>query len=707
MVIGDMNRRTPLISNMAHTGFVAILLLGVVSCVSEGDEWQGSDIDDGKADGPSHHIEGQPTNGPDVFQWVDVDDTALTTYRNTIFPPPRRGSLLPVNHELTTRYQAFVDQMDAYVRRTSPELVQNTPRPQVRIYSDEMVNAWASGVPVCIDAPVTFDRATPVEGAREYFSVLLHHSYVEPLEEYSSGGGFFGEPPSRLVDCVDASYSSQVQELVDWMNARNGACRYELRDDRIHVSGQGCRIDLYQDDFAGAAAARYHAVIPYVFITTAFLEFIEDEAQTVSVIAHELAHYYKSHATNADFELTGDIFEGASLEDFESDGTGYNYFYSQQLEPRPTKPPPRSDSNDIRQRVLRFSPNQDNPFKGVDGATLDPTLGRFLVSVVYGGEFPRDISPSCGRAYDIVMDNSFFNLVYEKELGEVGEAAYPGLEAAFHECAGTIQVPGDLELDRVRSSFSRPMQIHIRDFAMEGSLRDIVQELDSRMRGYSADERAFYDFMTRERIGYYTAEQEADEMGAELMAAIGLDPRSHALLDLRGGERREAEAPTAFERINGLTMARCRELFDNDWVEPETGEYVFVPIGSLSDIHHGACHRAFNTTREILAHGYGGEPVPVEGGLDMDESGAVLSGQEMRYQTAALEPGAYTFELTGTGDADLYVRVGEPPTVDTYDCRPYRSDSDELCTVELETDAVVHVMVRGYAASSEYHLMAR
>ncbi len=43
--------------------------------------------------------------------------------------------------------------------------------------------------------------------------------------------------------------------------------------------------------------------------------------------------------------------------------------------------------------------------------------------------------------------------------------------------------------------------------------------------------------------------------------------------------------------------------------------------------------------------------------------------------------GAVAVELTGTGDADLYVRTGGPASAALFDCRPYLATSRERCTV--------------------------
>jgi hypothetical protein len=58
--------------------------------------------------------------------------------------------------------------------------------------------------------------------------------------------------------------------------------------------------------------------------------------------------------------------------------------------------------------------------------------------------------------------------------------------------------------------------------------------------------------------------------------------------------------------------------------------------------------------------------------------------------------------MTGTGDADLYVKKGTAPNLSTYDCRPYKNGSAESCAVAGPGD--VFVAVNGYAATSSFDL---
>jgi secreted trypsin-like serine protease len=82
-----------------------------------------------------------------------------------------------------------------------------------------------------------------------------------------------------------------------------------------------------------------------------------------------------------------------------------------------------------------------------------------------------------------------------------------------------------------------------------------------------------------------------------------------------------------------------------------------------------------------------------------EEAAAVAKGEEKAYSYDA-PAGTYRVELTGTNDADLYVKVNEPATSTAWDCRPYATGSNEQCEVTLDTAGKLHVMVRGYATGT-------
>ncbi|WP_434940535.1 S8 family serine peptidase [Shewanella sp. HL-SH8] len=60
----------------------------------------------------------------------------------------------------------------------------------------------------------------------------------------------------------------------------------------------------------------------------------------------------------------------------------------------------------------------------------------------------------------------------------------------------------------------------------------------------------------------------------------------------------------------------------------------------------------------------------------------------------------------GSGDADIYVSQGVKPTVNSYQCRPYKTGNNESCDFTNPAAGKWYVMVQGYAAYSNTNLMA-
>ena len=69
---------------------------------------------------------------------------------------------------------------------------------------------------------------------------------------------------------------------------------------------------------------------------------------------------------------------------------------------------------------------------------------------------------------------------------------------------------------------------------------------------------------------------------------------------------------------------------------------------------------------------------------------------------------ALTIALDGPPDADfdLYVRKGQPPTIDQYDQRGYTGSADEKVRIEQVSAGEYYVMVRAYRGSGDFTIKA-
>jgi hypothetical protein len=154
--------------------------------------------------------------------------------------------------------------------------------------------------------------------------------------------------------------------------------------------------------------------------------------------------------------------------------------------------------------------------------------------------------------------------------------------------------------------------------------------------------------------------------------------------------------PSFFANMSGSTMSLFRALAND--TDPQTYEQIFRSISSSQVVLVSG--EQDNTFVPGGGGGGGGEPW-----AGLNESGTVTRNQSKNWSTPVLAAGTYKFEMTGTRDADLYVRIGSAPTTTSFDCRPYKNGSNETCTVALPSAAKIYVMVRGWASSSDFELV--
>ncbi len=86
--------------------------------------------------------------------------------------------------------------------------------------------------------------------------------------------------------------------------------------------------------------------------------------------------------------------------------------------------------------------------------------------------------------------------------------------------------------------------------------------------------------------------------------------------------------------------------------------------------------------------------------------GTISPSRWEHYGPIALDAGTLVVTMTGTGDADLYVREGAEATESDWDCRPHAGTSDEEC--RLEGAGRYYVGVRGDGPPlSAYNISSR
>jgi hypothetical protein len=93
-----------------------------------------------------------------------------------------------------------------------------------------------------------------------------------------------------------------------------------------------------------------------------------------------------------------------------------------------------------------------------------------------------------------------------------------------------------------------------------------------------------------------------------------------------------------------------------------------------------------------------GTASPTGSSVTVSEAASLARGEWKHFGPFSTTAGPITVEMTGTGDADLYVRLNGQPSLNLYDCRPYEGNSTESCT--LSGPGQLYVSVHGYSAAT-------
>ena len=169
---------------------------------------------------------------------------------------------------------------------------------------------------------------------------------------------------------------------------------------------------------------------------------------------------------------------------------------------------------------------------------------------------------------------------------------------------------------------------------------------------------------------------------------------------------------TAANTISGTSMAAphvagiaALYLANNPQATPAQVENAILNNASTGRLS------GLNGSPNLLAYSRfgGGQPTPTE--LDNGVPVTNLSGGQGSEQIFFIEVPADAQDLVitisgGSGDADLYVRRGAPPTTSTWDCRPYLNGNNETCSFANPQSGTWYVMIRGFQAYAGVTLQA-
>jgi hypothetical protein len=159
-----------------------------------------------------------------------------------------------------------------------------------------------------------------------------------------------------------------------------------------------------------------------------------------------------------------------------------------------------------------------------------------------------------------------------------------------------------------------------------------------------------------------------------------------------------------------LELDAAGKVIGGEWVgasKKAHPDFVWLPVAASGATVAGGTI-ALAKVKELLDEATANDQTAPPGAAEktITESGTLAKGATKSFGPYDVAAGTKLSAVTtGNGDVDLYVRKASAPTTGTYDCRPYKSGSNESCSVDGGN--AVYVMVRGFATSSTYSLTVK
>jgi hypothetical protein len=141
------------------------------------------------------------------------------------------------------------------------------------------------------------------------------------------------------------------------------------------------------------------------------------------------------------------------------------------------------------------------------------------------------------------------------------------------------------------------------------------------------------------------------------------------------------------------------KVIGGEWVgtsKQHHPDFLWLPLGSGRPSVAGG-RIDVELVKALVVESSGAAP-PSGSNVEVNESSSTGAREWRHFGPYRAAPGVITVEMTGTGDADLYVRMNGQPSLNLYDCRPYKGNTKESCT--LTGPGQFSVSVHGYSAAT-------
>jgi hypothetical protein len=576
------------------------------------------------------HDAGQLVAGRHPSYWAQVspaDHEKMVKAALKLQNPETDASVI-WEHPVIARLQTWVDIMDATARQTiwGQKYMAATPKPRVFFVEEESPNAFVAPAMVIYPADVTVpgnNGKTEEVGTimTDVSGPLTAASLVKALVPVVKGR------PDLLGDVIDRQR---------FVLSKMGSTCLPQNVGQGKVTYSGCKLD---EDTSAQHGTEFLSkqTAPYIAVHLGLLRMMDEES-VVATIAHELGHYYRAHAT-----------DDTSL--------GSGFFYYEKDAAVGKQPKPIGDAAieaQGREALQAAKLRIPNPISGtaIDSELLMAMMradvsedllhgySDFKVADFPGAADKRGFVPTYAillrkcrihhpnkadcDAFEKALQNPAIQSVL-KNTNAPDSNAYRTLEKAFAAAmtelkggvsSGSVSVDSpevsnaslffDPHTMRKRSTEGISSACYVGVMSQYEQTRKLslpfVQWLSLCSRELANSRRVAdqkIGSLVLRGISWYTTEQEADEIGAELISSVGIDAQkasSHLWSLFKYVYEKRAN-------VTGVDYLTCQNLAKNNFGFG-TGSVRTVAVGDWSDNHHDLCYRIYNVTRDVLAHNY-------------------------------------------------------------------------------------------------------
>lgn len=528
------------------------------------------------------HKQGQYISKPYRWLYYQLSEAEILTYMKAKYG----RSAEDVQGPVTERIQFLAERIHVILKSKHPDQLSFVPDPLVKVIKSDIPNAFSDGVDVCYSGPIKYGNSNIERSAKLNYKVnqMYFNSKHSPFTTSSYTG------PCRTINVPPNEFASYLYDKL------RGSCTASLlRSGNISIP-QGCLKDTIPSGVYSGVS--FKTTQNLITITTSFLKELLKEEELIFVLAHELTHYYKAHYAFSD---------------------RYGYFYKKSRES--VKSFPRRYDFSLGYQALEDA--NTFIFHQVPKARLHSSLFQSSRTTINPELVCKNepCSNDC-REYEQFLKSTEFHSMTEKEqcglicTDSSGYFPYVDLEPKFFESYKKfenklIKCGANLTLDQ----FSKVDLERLLNYSSNNIKREIFNSinksmtlsdflLDVSMRSFyydSVTRKQNYDKINQENLGFYTLEQEADEVALDIVNAIGVNPNYAVDFERRQLKTNYKGASAGFYQV---TQSECVPYLNQDFSNYD--QLKFPPIGNILDPYHNHCTRIFNMLTQISVQNYMG-----------------------------------------------------------------------------------------------------